>query len=171
MWVPCHPMHTRENHKEKEKQQSIFSCLFFQPSNSKFKQKESASSTSSSIATIDTLIIQLPVSKSEIRWVLRVVLPSFSLRLRLNWNALFKEILLNSRISEKFKLSKTKYGCYLTYGIAPYLKSSITKSILKAPYFKIMFVQFYKLNRWIYKLDIRQMKIVKHRQNIMIQSF
>ena len=45
----------------------------------------------------------------------------------------------DSEIAENFQLSKTKCGHYLTYGIAPYLKSSITKSILKAPYFTIMF--------------------------------
>ena len=44
----------------------------------------------------------------------------------------------DSKISENFKLSKTKCGYYLTYGIAPYLKSNIIKSILKAPYFTIM---------------------------------
>ena len=45
----------------------------------------------------------------------------------------------DSKIAENFKLSKTKCGYYLTYGIAPCLKSNITKSILKAPYFTIMF--------------------------------
>ena len=30
-------------------------------------------------------------------------------------------------------------GHYLTYGIAPYLKSIITKFIFKTPYFTIMF--------------------------------
>ena len=45
----------------------------------------------------------------------------------------------DGKIAENFKLSKTKCGYYLTYGIAPYLKSNITKSILKAPYFTIMF--------------------------------
>ena len=42
-------------------------------------------------------------------------------------------------IAENFKPSKTKCGYYLTYGIVPYLKSNITKSILKARYFAIMF--------------------------------
>ena len=46
---------------------------------------------------------------------------------------------LDSKISENFKRSKTKCGYYLTYGIAPYVKSNITKSILKAPCFTIMF--------------------------------
>ena len=46
---------------------------------------------------------------------------------------------LVSKIAENFKLCKTKCGYYLTYGIAPYLKSNITKSILKASYFRIMF--------------------------------
>ena len=45
----------------------------------------------------------------------------------------------DSRIAENFKLSKTKCRYYLTYRIAPYLKSNITKSILKAPNFTIMF--------------------------------
>ena len=42
----------------------------------------------------------------------------------------------NSKIAENFKLVKQNVK---TYGIAPYLKSSITKSIFKAPYFTIMF--------------------------------
>ena len=46
---------------------------------------------------------------------------------------------LDSKITENFKLSKTKCRYYQTYDIAPYLKSNITKSILKAPYFTIMF--------------------------------
>ena len=62
-----------KKHKEKEKQQSPLSCLFFQPSSSKLKQKESNASTSSSSTTIDSLIIPLSVSKTEIRWVLKVV--------------------------------------------------------------------------------------------------
>ena len=45
----------------------------------------------------------------------------------------------DSKIAQNFKLSKTKCRYYLTYGIAPYLKSNITKSILKVPYFTIMF--------------------------------
>ena len=45
----------------------------------------------------------------------------------------------DSKIAENFKLSKTKCRYYLTYGIAPYLKSNITKYITKAPYFIIMF--------------------------------
>ena len=44
----------------------------------------------------------------------------------------------DSKISENSNLSKTKCGYYLTYGIAPYLKFNIIKSILKAPYFTIM---------------------------------
>ena len=128
-----------KKHKEKEKQQSPLSCLFFQPSSSKLKQKESNSSTSSSSTTIDSLIISLSVSKAEIRWVLKVVSSSFSLHKCLNLNALFKEMFSDSKIADSFKLSKTKCGYYPTYGIVPYLKSNITKSILKAPYFTIMF--------------------------------
>ena len=45
----------------------------------------------------------------------------------------------DSKIAENVKLNKTKCRYQLTYGIAPYLKSSITKSILKAPYFTVMF--------------------------------
>ena len=48
---------------------------------------------------------------------------------------------LDSKITENFKLSKTKCRYYLTYGIAPYLKSNITKSILKASYFAIIFYE------------------------------
>ena len=48
----------------------------------------------------------------------------------------------DSKIAENFKLSKTKCRYYVTYGIAPYLKSNITKSITKAPYFIIMFDEY-----------------------------
>ena len=71
--------HTQGKNKEKEKQQSPLSCLFFQSSSRKLKQKERISSTSSSGTTIDSLIILLSVSKAEIRWVLKVVSSSFSL--------------------------------------------------------------------------------------------
>ena len=60
------------------------------------------------------------VSTAEIRWFLKVVSSSFSLRSCLNLNALFKEMFSDSEIAENFKLSKTKCGYYLTYGIAPY---------------------------------------------------
>ena len=40
-----------KKHKEKVKQQSPLSCLFFQPSSSNLKQKESNSSTSNSSTT------------------------------------------------------------------------------------------------------------------------
>ena len=133
-------MHKGKKQEEKERQQLPHSCLFFQPSSKKLKQKECNSSTSSSSTTIDSLIISLSVSKAEIRWwVLKVVSSSFSLRSCLNLNAFLKEMFSDGKISENFKLSKTKCGYYLTYGIAPYLKSSITKSIFKAPYFTIMF--------------------------------
>ena len=62
----------------------------------------------------------MSVSKAEIRWVLKVVSSSFSLRSCLSLNALFKEIFSNSKIAENFKPSKTKCGYYPTYGIAPY---------------------------------------------------
>ena len=52
---------------------------------------------------------------------------------------MFKEKFSDSKIAENFKLSKTKCRYYRTYGIAPFLKSNITKSIFKAPYFTIMF--------------------------------
>ena len=90
------------------------------------KQKENNSQTSSSGTTIDSLIILLSVLKAEIRWVLKVVSSSFSLRLCLNLNALFKEMFSDSKIAENLKLSKSKCGYYVTYGIAPYLKSNIT---------------------------------------------
>ena len=45
----------------------------------------------------------------------------------------------DSKIAENFKLNETKCGYQLTYDIAPYLKFNITKSILKAPYFTVMF--------------------------------
>ena len=43
----------------------------------------------------------------------------------------------DSNIAENFKLSKTKSDI-MTYGIVPYLKSNITKSVLKASYFTII---------------------------------
>ena len=46
---------------------------------------------------------------------------------------------LDSKVAENFEFNKTKCGHYLTYRIAPYLKSNITKSFLKVPYFTIMF--------------------------------
>ena len=112
--------HTQgKKHKEKEKKQSPLSCLFFQPSSSKLKQKESNSSTGSSCTTTVSLIIPLPVSKAEIRWVFKVVSSSFFLRSCLYLNALFKEMFSDNKIAENFKLNKTKCGYYLTYGIAP----------------------------------------------------
>ena len=99
MGVSALSSHAQGKNKEKEKQQSPFSCLFFQPSSRKLKQKQSNSSASSSSSTIDSLIIPLSVSKAEIRWVLKIVSSSFSLRSCLNLNALFKEMFSDSKIA------------------------------------------------------------------------
>ena len=61
----------------------------------------------------------------------------------------------DSKIAENVKLSKSKCGYYVTYGIASYLKSNITKSILKASYFRIMFHESLNLVSQNEQMDIQ----------------
>ena len=94
-------------HKEKEKQQSPLSCLFFQPNSSKLKQKENNLSTSSS-TTVDSLIILWSVSKAEIRFVLKVVSSSFYLQSCLNLIVFFKQTFSDSKLLKMSNLVKQK---------------------------------------------------------------
>ena len=101
--IPC----AIAKHKEKEKQQSPLSCLFFQPNSSKLKQKENNLSTSSS-TTVDSLIILWSVSKAEIRFVLKVVSSSFYLQSGLNLIVFFKQTFSDSKLLKMSNLVKQK---------------------------------------------------------------
>ena len=99
-----------KKHKEREKQQSPLSRLFFQLSSQ--HSKENKFGEHSNVKKLDAMLIPVSVSLAEIRWTLKVVPSSFSLRSCLNLNVLFQEMFSDSKIAESFQLSKTKCGCF-----------------------------------------------------------
>ena len=89
-----------KKHKEREKQQPPLSRLFFQSSSQ--HSKENKSREHSKVKKVDAMLIPVSVSLAEIRWTLKVVSSSFSLRSCLNLNALFQEMFSDSKIAESF---------------------------------------------------------------------
>ena len=146
-----------KKHIEREKTTSPLSSIFFQTKSTVSLESASTSNSSSidqnrklsensldikssnSNRLIENMVVPVSVSLAEIRWVLKVVSSSFSLRSCLNLNELFKKMFADSTIAQSFQLSKTKCGYYINYGIAPFLKSKIENAIKMSPFFTLMF--------------------------------
>lgn len=104
-----------------------------------------SSSKVSSSGDLSDLAIPVAVSPAEIKWALKSVMSHFSLRSCLEMNSLFKGMFPDSEIANKFQMSKTKMGYYITFGIAPYFKSLLLSDIQNSPFFSVMFDE--SLNR------------------------
>ena len=92
------------------------SRLYFQGNTSTASEARSARKSTS---TLDNLIVPVSAAKAEIRWVLKVVDPNFSIRSCLD---LCQVMFPDSAIAKNFQLSKTK-GIALTLVLFHMLES------------------------------------------------
>ena len=77
--------------------------------------------------------------KAEVCWSLKVVSSHSSLRSCLRLNDLFKAMFIGSEIAKSFQLSKTKCGYLINYGLAPYFKDVLLKSINSSEFFVLLY--------------------------------
>ena len=93
----------------------------------------------STIQTISDMILPTTVLRAEILWALKVVNNHFSLRSCLGLNEIFKEMFPDSDIAKSFKLSKTKCGYVINYGLAPYFRDLLVEMISSSPFYVVSF--------------------------------
>ena len=130
-----------------EKSSRSYSTLYF-------KKKEALISTDSTTVTKSTakdkasnnrnttlknLRVRLSSTEAEIRWVLKVVMAQFTFRSCLDIKHIFISMFGEQEVLSKFSLSKTKCAYIINYGIAPYFKESLTKSIKESPFYSTLF--------------------------------
>ena len=90
--------------------------------------------TNKNQAAIDNMFKKENVSCSEIRWALKTVESKFSLRSCEGANALFREMLPDSKIAHSFSLSRTKCDYILNFGLALLFKIILLIEIKKSPF-------------------------------------
>ena len=102
--------------------------MFFQPN---------SPSSAKTVSTISDFVIPASAIRAELFWVLQVVTSHFSLRSCLGLNDLFRLMSIDNEIAKLFQLSKTK--CGYIFGLAPYFKEHLLKSLRVSPYFVLSF--------------------------------
>ena len=63
----------------------------------------------------------------------------FSLCSCLDLNTLFQDLFSDSEVAKKLHFSKTKIGCFITFGISSYFRSFALQDIQRSPLFSLMF--------------------------------
>ena len=71
--------------------------------------------------------------------------PKYSCQFCENLNELFQAMFSDNKIVESFKLGKTKCGYFINYGLEPFSKMNLIKSIKDSPFFAASFDE--SLNR------------------------
>ena len=99
-----------------------------------------ASSTSTFSSTLDKFV--------EIRWCLKYAVSSYSFGLCDELADLFKSMVIDSTIAEKFCLQKHKCACFINYGIAPYFHSILMNNVKDSAFYAISFDESLKSFRW-----------------------
>ena len=79
------------------------------------------------------------ILRNEVLWSLKVISSHFSLRSCLGLNDPFKAMFRHSEIAKFFQLSKTKCGYLINYGLAPYFKDVLLKSINSSEFFVLSY--------------------------------
>ena len=85
------------------------------------------------------MIVAVSSIQAEVLWVLKVVKNHFSLGSCLGLNDLCKSMFPKSEITKTSKLSKTKCEYLINYGLAPFFKNVLLKSMNASPYFVISY--------------------------------
>ena len=83
------------------------------------------------------MILPATVLAAEILCALKVANNQFSLRSCLGLSEIFKEMFPDSDIAKSSKLSKTKCGYVINYGLAPYFRDFLAKMISSSPFYVI----------------------------------
>ena len=79
------------------------------------------------------------VTDGKIRWTLKNALSSFSFGCWDGLSGLFKAMLPDSAVAEKFYPQKDKCAYYLNYGIAPHFRSILVDEVQKSEYYAASF--------------------------------
>ena len=116
------------------------------------KESKSGASSSSrpinaikSTQSIESFVVPANAIRAEILWVLKFVINHSSLRFCENLNELLQAMFSDNKIAESFKLGKTESGYFINYGLAPFFKTNLIKSIKDSPFFAASFGE--SLNR------------------------
>ena len=110
-------------------------AAFFGKSNTGKAQtndKDPASKESQkSLKTVESILVPVSTLWAEVLWSLKVASSHFSLRLCLGLNEVFWCMFIGSEIVKSFKLSKTKCGYIMNFGLAPYYKDLLLKGCVR----------------------------------------
>ena len=85
--------------------------------------------------------IKVPVAvlDAEIRWASKVVTSHLSFHYCLELNTLFNKMFPDSDIASKFRMSKTKCGYIVTFGMATFFKIILVEKINSSPSYSVLF--------------------------------
>ena len=89
--------------------------------------------------TLDSVTVPANVLRAEVLWTLKVISSHYSLRSCLVLKELLQVMFSDSEIAKSFKLSKTKCGYFINFGLAPYFKDFLVKEIKAANIFAVSF--------------------------------
>ena len=90
---------------------------------------------SSSITTLDSMVIPMSSIHAELLWTLKVVSSHFSLRSCLGLNKLFRVMFSDSKIASLFQ--KCEY--FITNRLVPHFKELLLKDVNLSPFFVLSF--------------------------------
>ena len=89
--------------------------------------------------TLNSVTVPTGALLAEVLWTLKVISSYCSLRSFLGLTELFRAMFSNSEIAKSFKLSKTKCGYFINFGLAPYFTDLLVKEIKAANIFAVSF--------------------------------
>ena len=89
--------------------------------------------------TLDSVTVPTSGLRAEVLWALKVISSHYSLKSCLGLKELFEAMFSDSEIAKSFKLSKTKCGYFINFGLAPYFKDLLVKEIKAANIFVVSF--------------------------------
>ena len=133
------------SHASEKKHSAISGLASLNVGNTFFKSLSSSETSvtpTSILQTVESMIVPVSALRPEFLWVLKffqVVKNRFSQHPCLGLNDLFESMFPDSETSETFKLSKTKCGYLINYGLAPFFRDVLLKSINASPYFVISY--------------------------------
>ena len=82
--------------------------------------------------TLDSVTVPANALRAEVLWALKVISSHYSLRSCLGLKELFETMFSDCEITKLFKLSKTKCGYFINFGLVPCFKDLLVKEIKAA---------------------------------------
>ena len=89
--------------------------------------------------TLDTFQVPKLVTEAEIKWILKVVMSHMSFRSCVGLNEMFRSMFPDSKVANKFALSKTKCAYTINFGLAVHFKQQLISEIKASPLYVISF--------------------------------